>query len=156
MTTSACQWTQKCKEFHLPSTDRTQDPAQTDSNPHWFKQINNYQKHPNTAADPNIPEFGSSWKKITELAFGRVTYLLQRAIFGEETADRLAINLTGGEVNETLPILTAVLHHWQCIHEVAVDGVQRAGVVIRWSADCSQVYHLQHGDQYVRIKSNLT
>jgi hypothetical protein len=75
-----------------------------------------------------------------EKVHGRI--LLEGAVVREETADGLSIHLTSGEVDEALPILTAVLHHWQCIHEVAVNGVQRPSVVIGWGANSSQVDHL--------------
>jgi len=70
-------------------------------------------------------------------------YIFQGAIFGKEAANGLAIHLAGGEVNETLVILTAELHHRQGIHKVAVDGVQWPRVVIGWRANGCQVDHLK-------------
>jgi hypothetical protein len=92
-------------------------------------------------------------------------------VFGEEAADGLAIDLARGEVDETLAVLGAVLDlkrregrkrssamsavvgnakkkrsradHWECIDEVAVDGVEGARVVVRRRADSRQVDGLQ-------------
>jgi len=64
-------------------------------------------------------------------------------VFGEEAADGLAIDLAGGEVDETLAVLGAVFDHWECVDEVAVDGVEGARVVVRRRADGRQVDGLQ-------------
>lgn len=61
-------------------------------------------------------------------------------VFGEEAADGLAVDLARGEVDETLVVLGAVLNHWECVDEVAVDGVEGARVVVRGRADRRQVY----------------
>lgn len=61
-------------------------------------------------------------------------------VFGEEAADGLAVDLARGEVDQTLVVLRAVLHHWEGVDEVAVDGVEGPRVVIRRRADRRQVY----------------
>lgn len=94
--------------------------------------------------------------------------LAERVVFGEEAADGLAVDLARGEVDETLAVLGAVLdlrrttgwgmiggsktlsrsgmrertYHWECVDEVAVDGVERPRVVVRGRADRRQVYRL--------------
>ena len=79
--------------------------------------------------------------------------IFQGMVLGEETANGLAIDFASGEVDEALAILPAVLHHRKGIHEVAVDGVQRTGVVISWSAYRSQVDHL-HKSTSAKISLN--
>jgi len=61
-------------------------------------------------------------------------------VFGEEAADGLAVDLAGGEVDETLVVLGAVLDHWEGVDEVAVDGVEGPRVVVGGRADGRQVY----------------
>lgn len=63
-------------------------------------------------------------------------------VSGEEAADGLAVDLAGGEVDETLVVLGAVLDDWERVDEVAVDGVEWARVVVGGRADRGQVYGL--------------
>jgi len=99
-------------------------------------------------------------------------YLTKCTIFGEEASNRFPIHFTGREVNETLVVLRTVLrlnpklqssiptsththtvreskqkksntHHRKRVDEVAVNGVERASVVIRGSAYSSQVNGLK-------------
>ena len=63
----------------------------------------------------------------------------QGIVLGKKATNGFAIDFASGEVDESLAIFSAVVHHRKCIHEVAVDGVQRTGVVISWCPDRSQV-----------------
>ena len=102
-------------------------------------------------------------------------YLSQGVVLGKEPADGLAINLAGGEVDEALVALDAVLdlreisvklgarirrrreanrrqrsYHGEGVDEVAEDGVERASVVVGRGADGSQVDDLTRANEIIK------